>query len=186
LWAIGAVALIALWLAESGVPVFVILRGLVPLKKLLGWILLVLSAVLITYTGVLLSTTSVALWSTVLLPVLFVVSAVSTGLAATLLVATLLGREIPAKLGQASAIMEVLEVLALIAFLIAVPAGVLISGPLSLWFWIGVVVVGMLVPFGLELVTWKTSPTVLVLAMTVCVLIGGVVLRAVVVVGGQI
>jgi hypothetical protein len=35
-------------------------------------------------------------------------------------------------------------------------------------------------------VTWKTSPAVLVVAMAVCVLIGGVVLRAVVVVGGQI
>jgi polysulfide reductase chain C len=186
LWAISAVALIALWLAESEVPVFVILRGLVPLTKVLGWILFVLSALLITYTGVLLSTTSRAMWATVLLPVLFVVSAISTGMAATLLVAVLLGKEIPHRLGQAAAFLEVYEVVALIVFLIVVPAGVLVSGPLSLWFWIGVIAIGMLIPFVLELATWRTSPAVLVVAMAVCVLIGGVVLRAVVVVGGQI
>ena len=185
-WAICAVALIALWLAEGGVPVFGILRSLVPLKRVLGWILFVLSALLITYTGVLLSTTSRELWSTVLLPVLFVISAISTGLAATLLVAVLLGREIPHRLGQAAAVLEVYEIVALIAFLIAVPAGVLISGPLSLWFWIGVIAIGILVPFALELATWRTSPRVLVMTMAFSVLIGGLVLRAVVVVGGQI
>jgi formate-dependent nitrite reductase membrane component NrfD len=158
----------------------------VPLTKVLGWILFVLSALLITYTGVLLSTTSRAMWATVLLPVLFVVSAISTGMAATLLVAVLLGKEIPHRLGQAAAFLEVYEVVALIVFLIVVPAGVLVSGPLSLWFWIGVIAIGMLIPFVLELATWRTSPAVLVVAMAVCVLIGGVVLRAVVVVGGQI
>jgi polysulfide reductase chain C len=185
-WSICAVALIALWLAESGAPVFRILRGLVPVKKVLGWILFILSALLITYTGVLLSTTSRELWSTVLLPVLFVISAISTGMAATLLVAVLLGREIPPRLGQAAAVMEVYEVVALIAFLVAVPAGVLISGPLSLWFWLGVIALGILVPIVLEVVTWRTSPRVLVLTMAFSVLIGGLILRAVVVVGGQI
>jgi formate-dependent nitrite reductase membrane component NrfD len=186
LWAIGAVALLVLWLAESDVPVFRILRGLVPLKKVLAWIIFLLSAILITYTGVLLSTTNRELWSTVLLPVLFVISAISTGLAATFLVAVLLKKEIPARLGQAAAVLEVYELVALIAFLIAVPAGVLITGPLSLWFWIGVIVIGMLVPFVLELVTWRTSPAILVVTMAICVLIGGIILRAVVVVGGQI
>ena len=145
-----------------------------------------LSVLLITYTGVLLSTTSRELWATVLLPVLFVVSAISTGMAATLLVAALLGREIPHRLGQAAAVLEVYEVVALIAFLIAVPAGVLISGPLSLSFWIGVILIGMLIPFGLGFTTWRTSPTLHILAMTFSVLLGGLVLRAVVVVGGQI
>jgi polysulfide reductase chain C len=186
LWALCAVALLVLWLAESDVPVFRILRGLVPLKKILAWIIFILSAILITYTGVLLSTTNRALWSTVLLPVLFVISAISTGLAATFLVAVLLKREIPAKLGQAAAVLEVYELVVLIAFLIAVPAGVLITGPLSLWFWIGVIVIGMLIPFVLELVTWRTSPAILVVTMAICVLIGGIILRAVVVVGGQI
>jgi polysulfide reductase chain C len=196
LWSIVAVVLIALWFAELFEPteqptgffarVASWLRFLLPLAGILGWIEFVLSVLLITYTGVLLSATSRELWASVLLPVLFVVSAISTGMAATLLVAVLLGKEIPPRLGQSAAVLEIYEVLALIAFLVAVPAGVLISGPLSLWFWIGVVGIGILIPFVLELVTWRTSPTVLVLAMAFSVLLGGLVLRAVVVVGGQI
>jgi formate-dependent nitrite reductase membrane component NrfD len=196
LWSILAVALTALWFAELFEPeeaatglfarVASWLRPLSPAAGVLAWIEFVLSVLLIAYTGVLLSSTSRELWSTILLPVLFVVSAISTGMAATLLVAVLLGREIPPRLGQAAAILEVYEAVALIAFLVAVPAGLLISGPLSLFFWIGVIGIGMLIPFVLELATWKTSPTALVLTMAFSVLFGGLVLRAVIVVGGQI
>jgi polysulfide reductase chain C len=107
-------------------------------------------------------------------------------MAATLLVTILLGREVAPRFGQAGAVMEILELVVLIAFLIAVPAGVLISGSVSLWFWIGVVAVGMLIPLALEILTWRTSPKLAALAMAVSVLLGGVVLRAVVVVGGQV
>jgi polysulfide reductase chain C len=187
LWAIIGVILLILWLAEDDVPVFRIVRGLVPLTKVLGWINLVLSALLIAYTGVLLSTTSRELWSTVLLPVLFVVSAISTGWAATLLVAALLKKEIPHAAGQAGAILTVIEVVALIAFLIAVPAEALFTGSLSLWFWIGVVVIGLLVPFALELWSQRArARTLLIVASAFCVLLGGMVLRAVVVIGGQL
>jgi formate-dependent nitrite reductase membrane component NrfD len=160
-----------------------------PATETLAWIAFVLAVLLITYTGVLLSNTSVSLWATVLLPVLFVVSAVSTGTAAILLVLVLLGKEVPEELGKAGAILAVLEVLALIGFLVTVPAGVLIAGPLglSILFWLGVVLVGLLVPFGLELWTLrKEAIGPLVLASTLCVLLGGLILRAVVVIGGQI
>ena len=196
LWSIIAVVLTALWFAEFLEPVeeptgFFArvaswLRPLLPITGVLAWIEVVLSVLLITYTGVLLSTTSRELWSTILLPVLFVLSAISTGMAATLLVAVLLGKEIPPKLGQAAAVLEVYEMAALIAFLIAVPAGVLISGPLSLWFWLGVVVIGLLIPFGLGFTTLRRNPTLHVLTMAFSVLLGGLVLRAVIVVGGQI
>jgi formate-dependent nitrite reductase membrane component NrfD len=197
IWSITGVALIALWFAEifepAGQPtdlfarVASLLRPLVPATEILVWIALVLSVLLIAYTGVLLSNTSQPLWTTVLLPTLFVVSAISTGLAATLLVSALMGKEIPHEFGQAGAIMAVLEVLALISFLVAAPAGVLINGPLSLWFWVGVVLIGLVVPFGLELWTLKAKGTrLLVLASTLCVLLGGFILRAVVVIGGQI
>jgi formate-dependent nitrite reductase membrane component NrfD len=76
--------------------------------------------------------------------------------------------------------------LALVGFLVTVPAGVLVAGPLSLWFWVGVILIGLLVPFELELGTLKVKgTTLLVLASTLCVLLGGLILRAVVVVGGQ-
>ena len=197
LWSIIAVALIALWFAElfdaeeghTGLFARIAswLRPLLPLVGVLSWVEFVLSILLIAYTGVLLSSSSVALWATILLPVLFVVSAISTGWAATLLVAALLRKEIPAEAGKAGAILAVLEVLALIAFLVAVPSGVLVAGSLSLWFWLGVAVIGLLVPFGLELWSIRTGEkTVLVVATALCVLLGGLVLRAVVVIGGQI
>ena len=45
---------------------------------------------------------------------------------------------------------------------------------------------GLFVPFGLELGTLKAKgTTLLVLASTLCVLLGGLILRAVVVIGGQ-
>jgi formate-dependent nitrite reductase membrane component NrfD len=187
LWAICGTALLALWLAEARVPIPVQLRPLVPLaEEILSWITFVLSPLLIAYTGVLLSNTNQPMWVSVLLPTLFVLSAISTGLAATLLGATLLGKHIPHVFGRAGAILAGLEVVALIAFLFTVPAGVLISGPLSFWFWIGVVLVGLLIPVGLELWTLREKDTtLLVLASTWCVLLGGLILRALVVIGGQ-
>ncbi|MFQ5858607.1 MAG: NrfD/PsrC family molybdoenzyme membrane anchor subunit [Anaerolineae bacterium] len=186
LWAICGVGLLVLWLAESEVAGFVALRRLVPLTKILGWINFVLSPLLIAYTGVLLGNTNMPLWTTVLLPTLFVVSAVSTGLAATLLVSALMGKEIPHEFGRAGAILAVLEMLALVGFLVTVPAGILISGSLSVWFWVGVALIGLLVPFGLELWSLRAKARgILVLASTLCVLFGGLVLRAVVVIGGQ-
>jgi polysulfide reductase chain C len=197
LWSIIAVALIALWFAEivesteqpTGVfaGVASLLRPLMPAIEVLTWIAFVLAVLLIAYTGVLLSNTSVSLWATVFLPVLFVISAVSTGTAAILLVLVLLGKEIPEEFGKAGAILAVLEVLALIAFLVTVPAGVLIAGPLSILFWIGVILVGLVVPFGLEIWTLrKEAVGSLVLASTLCVLLGGLILRAVVMIGGQL
>lgn len=140
------------WVASS-------LRPFVPATRVLTWIVFVPSVLLIAYTGVLLSNTSVSLWATVLLPALFVVSAISTGTAAIRLILTLAGKEVPEEFGQASVILAVLEAVVLITFLIAVPAGVLITGSLSLWFWIGVALVGLLVPFGLELGALKAKET---------------------------
>lgn len=186
LWSISGTGLIVLWLAESQVPGFVLLRRLVPLTKILEWVSFVLSPLVIAYTGVLLSSTNVALWSTVFLPVLFVVSAIFTGTAAIRLVTTLLGKDVPGEFGKASLILAVLQALALVGFLVTVPAGVLISGPLALWFWTGVALIGLIVPFGLELWTLKAGGTTpLALASTLCVLIGGLVLRATIVIGGQ-
>lgn len=196
LWSITGVALIALWFAESLEPaeqptdvlarVASMLRPLVPATEILVWITFVLSVLLIAYTGVLLSNTRIALWATVLLPALFVVSAIFTGTAAIRLVLTLLGKEIPEEFGKASLILAVLQAVALVGFLVTVPAGVLVAGPLSIWFWAGVVLVGLLVPFGLEIGTLKLKVTTpLVLASTLCVLLGGLILRAVVVIGGQ-
>ncbi|NIO72017.1 MAG: hypothetical protein GTN71_24075, partial [Anaerolineae bacterium] len=192
IWSITAVALIALWFAEifesaeqpTGVFAWVasLLRPLMPAIEILTWIAFVLSVLLITYTGVVLSNTRMSLWATVILPVLFVVSAIFTGTAAIRLVLILLGKDVPGEFGKASLILAVLQAVALVGFLVTVPAGVLIAGPLSFLFWLGVVLVGLLVPFGLEIWTLrKEAVGSLVLASTLCVLLGGLILRAAVV-----
>jgi formate-dependent nitrite reductase membrane component NrfD len=187
LWSMSGAFLIVLWLAESEVPVFRLLRRLVPLTRVLRWISFVLSPLVVAYTGVLLSNTNQPLWMTVLLPILFVVSAIFTGVAATRLVATLLKKDTPAELGQASIILAILQALALVGFLLTVPAGVLVGGSLALWFWLGVVLVGLVVPFVLEVLALKAKEAAaLVLVSTVCVLLGGLALRAVVAIGGQV
>lgn len=197
IWAVIGVVLIALWFAETAVSSeqlggFVgqgasLLRPLVPAIKPLSWIAFVLAGLLITYTGVLLSATNQPLWAAaLLLPALFVVSAIATGTAALLLILALTGKEIPHEFSKAGAILAVVEALALIGFLATTPAGILITGPLSILFWLGVVLVGLLVPFWFELWTLrKEAIRSLVLTSTLYVLLGGLILRAVVVVGGQ-
>jgi len=163
------------------------LRPLAPVAGALSWVMLILAVLLIAYTGVLLSATSRPLWAgALLLPALFVVSAIATGTALLLLTQALRGREIPHEFGRAAAILAIFEMVALAAFLLTVPAGILVTGSLSLWFWIGVVVVGLLVPFGLELWSMRKMMRALVVASTLCVLLGGLVLRTVVVIGGQV
>jgi formate-dependent nitrite reductase membrane component NrfD len=186
LWIISGVCQLILWLAEDGVPGFSALSGLTSLTGILGWISFLLSPLLIAYTGVLISATNVPLWATVLLPVLFVSSAVFTGTAAVRLVASLLGKDVPEQLGRASLILAALQALALILFLISVPAGVLVSGSMALWFWLGVVVVGLVVPAALDYqgLSAKGSGAVAMLS-SLCVLAGGMILRAVLVIGGQ-
>jgi len=196
LWSILGMVLIALWFAEMFEPteqptnVFARiaswLRALVPATEVPSWISFALSILLVTYTGVLLSNTRVPLWATVFLPVLFVVSAVFTGASAVRFILALAGRDVPEAFGKASLVLAILQAPALVGFLVTVPSGILISGPLALWFWLGVVLIGLVAPFVLELLALKAKGTTsLALASTLCVLVGGLVLRAMVVIGGQ-
>lgn len=186
LWIISGVCQLILWLAESEVPGFVALRGLVPLTGILGWISFLLSPLLIAYTGVLISSTNVPLWATVLLPALFVASATFTGTAAVRLVASLLGKAVPQEFGKASLILAGLQALALIIYLITVPAGVLVAGPLALSFWIGVVLVGLALPALLDYLSLGRGGAGLLASISsLCILLGGLALRAVLVIGGQ-
>lgn len=80
-WVIVAVVMGILYLAETRASERHI-RGIQMVSAGLSWSELILSVLLITYTGVLLATSNRALWaSSVLLPPLFVASAVSTGVA---------------------------------------------------------------------------------------------------------
>jgi len=200
-WSVTAVALIALWFAETAESpeqpggflrqVADLLRPLVPATKALTWIGFVFAVLLMAYTGVVLSASSQALWqATFLVPPLFVVSAISTGVAALMIAVQLTGaREgVPtmAQLRKALAVLIIIQLVVLAGFLLWTGAagvvGPLISGTLGLFFWVGVVLLGLLIPLGLEFSALKGRA---VLASPALVLLGGLVLRAVVVIGGQ-
>lgn len=196
LWSVLAIVLVAIWVTEgcrSGKPPDGLLACITTpswpssrATNLIAWANFALSILLIAYTGVLLSTTNISLWATVLLPALFVVSAVSTGRAAILGVLALSSKEMPRHLEKSGVMLVVLEAVAIIAFLITVPAGALIAGPLGLYFWLGVILLGLLVPLGMDLLTFRKEATRrLILASTLCVLLGALMLRWVVVIGGQ-
>lgn len=130
---------------------------------------MVLAVCVAAYTGVLLGDAGVSfpLWNMVILPVLFVVSAASTGFAAVLLVTRAVAPQEADTLSFVSTTgfaLPVLE-LALIAVLLVATAGVrgsaaeaaaasvgnLLSGSYAVPFWLGLVAVGLVLPFGVEM-----------------------------------
>ena len=164
--------------------------------KVLDIIGAVLAVCVAAYTGVLLGDAGVAfpLWNMAVLPILFIVSAASTGIAVTLLITRLVAADEAAALpwlGKAGLVLPVLE-LALVIALLAVAgmaggsagaAGAasvanLVSGPYAVAFWLGFVVIGLAVPFVLELMSHRGSQSkALPMAGEACVLVGGFMLR---------
>lgn len=156
----------------------------------------VLAVCVAAYTGVLLGDAGVAfpLWNMAVLPILFIVSAASTGIAVTLLITRLVAADEAAALpwlGKAGLVLPVLE-LALVIALLAVAgmaggsagaAGAasvanLVSGPYAVAFWLGFVVIGLAVPFVLEFMSRRGSQgKALPMAGEACVLVGGFMLR---------
>lgn len=204
IWVAIAVIMAILWWAQIN-----ILKstngGFSSLVNGLCWVELVFSVLLIAYTGVLLAVSSQPLWAnTALLPALFVASAVSTGVALVILIALFRGsisNRIIGRLAEADAIVIIIELVVMIGFIIWLATsdlmgagdalGILISGTLAVPFWLGVVLVALLIPLGLEITNWgkdlgKKAVWRAIMASSTCVVLGGLVLRAVMVVGGQL
>ncbi|CEG29343.1 NrfD/PsrC family molybdoenzyme membrane anchor subunit [Bacillus sp. B-jedd] len=115
------------------------------------------------YTGFLIGViTTVPLWNTAILPVLFVVSALSTGIAGTLLVAGFIDKK---SLHHILSVKKIhLSLLGAEVFLIftmflitstaneaaAESVASLLSGEYSMLFWIGLVAIGLLLPIAVE------------------------------------
>lgn len=147
------------------------------------------------YTGVLIGVVKTyPFWNTALLPVLFVVSAFSAGMAAVFLGSAFFARKEVEGLGVLKRLrlfLPIAETLLIIMLLLvtasANPAAAesvhrLIAGDLALPFWLGLVVIGLAFPFLLELVTIRvkagsTGAAAIDVAGGAGVLVGGFLLR---------
>jgi polysulfide reductase chain C len=163
------------------------------------------------YTGVLLGAIpSRPFWNTPMVAQLFLFSAMSSGTATVLLVIALLGtrhehgyEEERRLLVSTDMVLIVLEIFMIVPFLLhhalstwssASSIELILGGEYTLWFWVGVILLGILLPLAIE--GYELFPVILkegaaryslVLSATsaVLVLVGGFVLRFVFVYAGQ-
>jgi formate-dependent nitrite reductase membrane component NrfD len=190
-----------------------------PGRRALAWICVPLGILVAVYTGVLLGAMpSRPFWNSPIIAMLFLISALSTGIALIILAQALLYRVPPnnpaAKrlfhqsgyLLAASDVMLIgFELLAIFLFVMFAHltvgnvkyavAAILPGGDLALAFWLWVVLIGLLIPALVELAYVVPRllyahdympPRVVEIAVPIAVLIGGFMLRYVVVVAGQI
>lgn len=162
--------------------------------EVIGAILAVATA---GYTGVLIAVVNgVPFWNTPLMPVLFMASAMSTGLAVSMIGAAIIDIDTIRTLsnfalGHVVFLAVEALVLGLLIFMSltksvesAQSARMLISGSLSPYFWSLVVVVGILVPFIMSIVEYHEygeMPKILVVGADLLVLVGGMSLRALII-----
>jgi polysulfide reductase chain C len=186
---------IALWLWP-----FQVLEGAAGARYVLGILGVVFALCTVMYTGILLGANRpIAFWSTAMVPLLFLVSALSTGVMAVILVSSLAGAAHGgpiATLVRADVFLIALEVVVLGFYLQAthrVPesrasARIVLSGSVAPLFWFGVVIVGLAIPLALEV--WGTAAgaesgvSAATVVAAICGLIGGLCLRQVVLRGG--
>jgi polysulfide reductase chain C len=153
------------------------------------------------YTGVLIAVVNgVPFWNTPVMPVLFIASAVSTGLAVAMIGAAIIDISTIRTLSNFALghiIFLAIEAVVLMLFVLmsltrsveaASSANILLSGFLSPYFWALVVMVGILVPFVLSIVEYYEYGEMskyLVVGADLCVLIGGMSLRALIIFSGM-
>jgi formate-dependent nitrite reductase membrane component NrfD len=219
-WLLGLFIVVSLLYALLFLPwPTSISERLQPWRKALSWVCVPLGIGVAVYTGVLLGAMAARpFWNSPILALLFLVSALSTGIATIILAQTLLYKPPPddprAKklfheggyLLTASDVMLIgFELLVIFLFIMYAYltvgnaryaiAVILPGGDLAAPFWLWVVLVGLLVPALVELfyVVPKllyrrdyAAPRVVELAVPIAVLVGGFMLRYVVVVAGQV
>ena len=147
----------------------------------------------VIYTGLLFDTTrSIPFWSTPILPLLFLVSGVSTGMFGLILLLFLSGgaeSHVVSLLSQFDVFLLIFEGMILFFYLhgmhevTAARASVtrLLRGDLATPFWVGVVIIGLFIPFVLEMF-WRNG-TIPILIASLCGLLGGIYVRYIVVSG---
>jgi polysulfide reductase chain C len=163
-------------------------------RHLIGVLGAIFAFLTVIYTGLLLAYNQpIALWHTALLPVLFLFSAVSTGIMAIMLIGGGMGVAAGqlALLSKADAVLIVVELFVLIVFLYNAYRTVesrfsaqrILSGPVAMTFWLGVMACGLIIPLILEL---SSGPGTAERLAAVLGLFGGLCLRFAILAGGMI
>jgi polysulfide reductase chain C len=141
------------------------------------------------YTGILLGAARpIAFWSTAMVPLLFLVSATSTGIMAVILIGSMGSAALEGPLhmlAQIDTALIILEMFVLLFYLQGthrVPesrasAQIVLIGSVAPLFWLGVAVLGLIAPLVLDLLN-------VAVVASICGIIGGLCLRQVVLAGG--
>ncbi|WP_165048408.1 MULTISPECIES: NrfD/PsrC family molybdoenzyme membrane anchor subunit [unclassified Adlercreutzia] len=168
----------------------------------LTWVGIVFAFAVAAYTGFLLGVVQTfPLWNNAILPILFVVSALSAGLAATSMVGLLVDRtrfEHMWLVKKTHVILSAIELVVLFTMLVIVSSGSLegaasvaslVTGQYAPAFWGGLVLLGLVAPFMIEgypvFITKKVETSMTSLVVSVIgeagVLVGGFLLRLLVI-----
>ena len=175
------------------------------LRTALEVIALVLAVATCIYTGILIGiVVSRPFWNNPLLPILFLISAVSTGIGAVFFITPIVSSvleiaspktaEFVTRLESADMILIIAEAIAIYLYLTLVfdrapeAASLLLTGKLSRLFWGGFLVVGLLVPMVIEyfasMMHEGVSQSLVTLVAGVLVLIGGFLMRLLILAAG--
>lgn len=199
-WALGAfgvcVALAALFtlLEDLGKA-----RDLSNLRLIVGVIGGVFAFFVAAYPGVLLGATARPLWTNGhALGALFLAVGASTAAAAIALILTVAGRargEGATAIRRMTVLALLIQGLSLVVFIVAVQAAgspasdralaLLMSGPFKLTFWVGAIIVGTVVPLLLGVADLKRPSFALSTATALLVLVGGFLVKYVIMAAGQ-
>lgn len=164
----------------------------------------ILSVIVATYTGLLLNAAAKPLWQTNLLPELFLVSAMSTGVASVAIAVGLSKRwrgehQETHALTVVDIVLVVIELLIFAAMMLESQIGtlnqrlafdVLLTGHYALAFWVLIVFGGLLLPLFMKItelrghISWQNSER-LALGSSLLVLVGGFFVRYVITYAGQ-
>ncbi|MBL7112797.1 MAG: polysulfide reductase NrfD [Bacteroidales bacterium] len=153
----------------------------------------------IIYTGLLLGASRpIAFWSTAMLPLLFLVSALSTGFMAVILSSSVIGvlKEELGLLERIDIVLIILEIFIIAFYLQAThrvsesraSAKLVLSGSVAPLFWFGVAILGLLLPLLFDLIgvfaLSGSSAQPFILLASAFGIIGGLILRQVILKGG--
>ena len=185
------------------------------LRKMLAWAMVPLGVGVALYTGILLGAMPARpFWNSPILAMLFLVSGLSTGVAAILLIRAIFGHKQVVNeeafeqnsymLSSSDMLLIGLEILVIFLFVmyahltignVEAAVAVIMGGELTQLFWFGFVVLGLLLPAAIELkyvmptLLYQkqfTIPRTMEILICALVLIGGFMLRYIVVIAGQI